>query len=63
MVRTASIVSVDPRQSSLALMKAKRKTKAKSPLASNDPNNSDSSQSHDDFTICDQPVSSHSIRK
>ncbi|XP_065371666.1 oxysterol-binding protein-related protein 8 isoform X2 [Calliphora vicina] len=63
MVRTASIVSVDPRQSSMVIMKAKRKNKTASPLASNDPNNSDSSQSHDDFTICDQPVSSQTIRK
>ncbi|KAI8130644.1 Oxysterol-binding protein-related protein 8 [Lucilia cuprina] len=63
MVRTASIVSVDPRQSSMVLMKSKRKNKSKVPLVSNDPNNSDSSQSHDDFTICDQPVSSQTIRK
>lgn len=63
MVRTASIVSVDPRQSSMIIMKAKRKNKAPIPLANNDPNNSDSSQSHDDFTICDQPVSSQTIRK
>ncbi|XP_037819011.1 oxysterol-binding protein-related protein 8 isoform X5 [Lucilia sericata] len=63
MVRTASIVSVDPRQSSMVLMKAKRKNKSTAALVSNDPNNSDSSQSHDDFTICDQPVSSQTIRK
>ncbi|XP_075148466.1 oxysterol-binding protein-related protein 8 isoform X2 [Haematobia irritans] len=71
MVRTASIVSVDPmhvirncasdqRQSSLAIMKAKRKTKQLSKLA-NDPNNSDSSQSQDDLN--DQHVSSHTVRK
>ncbi|XP_013118598.2 oxysterol-binding protein-related protein 8 isoform X3 [Stomoxys calcitrans] len=71
MVRTASIVSVDPmhvirncasdqRQSSLAMMKAKRKTKQLTKLA-NDPNNSDSSQSPDDLN--DHPVSSHTVRK
>lgn len=63
MVRTASIVSVDPRQSSMVIMKAKRKNKSSAPLANNDANNSDSSQSQEDFTICDQPVSSQTIRK
>ncbi|XP_005189268.1 oxysterol-binding protein-related protein 8 isoform X8 [Musca domestica] len=72
MVRTASIVSVDPmhvirncaseqRQSSLAIMKAKRKNKKLSKLSSNDPNNSDSSQSQEDLN--DQAVSSHTVRK
>lgn len=71
MVRTASIVSVDPmhvmrnctadqRQSSLAIMKAKRKNKKLANL-SNDPNNSDSSQSQEDLN--DHAVSSHTIRK
>lgn len=71
MVRTSSIVSVDPmhvlrncgadpRQSSIAIMKAKRKTKQLSQL-SNDPNNSDSSQSQDDLN--DQRVSSRTVRK
>ncbi|XP_073815265.1 oxysterol-binding protein-related protein 8 isoform X8 [Musca autumnalis] len=70
MVRTASIVSVDPmhmirncaseqRQSSLAIMKAKRKNKKLSKLSSNDPNNSDSSQSQEDLN----DVSSHTVRK